>query len=151
MKPSLPDRDHPARGVQINDDVQCLVFLTIATHKRRPWLANAEVHKLLRVTWFECTAWHVGTYLLMPDHLHLFCVPRRTSCTIETWIRFWKRSFAAKHSQPNWQFQAAGWHHRLRNDESREEQWHYVTENPVRAGLVTSSKQWPHQGKIFAI
>jgi putative transposase len=24
----------------------------------------------------EATAWYVGHYLIMPDHLHFFCAPR---------------------------------------------------------------------------
>src|SRR6478672_8443810 len=33
--------------------------------------------------------------------------------------------------------------HVLRSDESYAEKWDYVRENPVRAGLVRSSNDWP--------
>jgi hypothetical protein len=46
------------------------------------------------VAWLNATAWLVGDYLLMPDHLHLFCAPRDIDMPIETWIRYWKRDFA---------------------------------------------------------
>ena len=87
----------------------------------------------------------------MPDHLHLFCAPREPSCEIETWIRYWKRIAGQEHKNPHWKFQSSGWHHRLRHDESREQQWHYITNNPLRAGLVTTPEDWPYQGKIFEI
>jgi len=39
--------------------------------------------------------------------------------------------------------------HVLRNEESYEEKWHYVRENPVRAGLVKDREEWPFWGEIF--
>jgi putative transposase len=38
--------------------------------------------------------------------------------------------------------------HVLRSSESYSQKWDYVKENPVRAGLVKSSKEWPWQGEI---
>jgi len=77
-------------------------------------------------------AWLAGDYLLMPDHLHIFCAPRDFRCTIETWSAYWKREFRLKHKRPDWKFQSRGWHHRLRDGESYSEKWLYVQENPLR-------------------
>ena len=41
--------------------------------------------------------------------------------------------------------------HVLRNDESYEDKWNYVRENPVRAGLVTKADDWPYSGEIVLI
>jgi len=41
--------------------------------------------------------------------------------------------------------------HLLRNDESYAQKWEYVRENPVRAGLVHCSEDWPYQGEIVYI
>ena len=41
--------------------------------------------------------------------------------------------------------------HLLRNGESYEQKWHYVRENPVRAGLVARAEDWLYQGEIVAI
>jgi len=35
----------------------------------------------------------------------------------------------------------------IRNSESYVQKWEYVRENPVRAGLVSRSEDWPFQGK----
>jgi putative transposase len=40
------------------------------------------------------------------------------------------------------------WDTQLRRNESYEEKWHYVIENPVRAGFVNNSEDWPYQGEI---
>jgi putative transposase len=38
--------------------------------------------------------------------------------------------------------------HVLRSRESYNQKWHYVKENPVRAGLVEQSDDWPWQGEV---
>ncbi len=157
----FPQRQNPASGVHVQLGQSNIVLLTIATEDRRPWLDNETIHQLLRQTWLEAQAWLVGDYLLMPDHLHLFCAPRDLSVTIETWIAYWKREFSLKHkrlvgtlappaqrsAQPK--FQSRGWHHRLRDGESYSEKWAYVQENPVRKGLVQRIEDWPFKGRIF--
>jgi putative transposase len=96
------------------------------------------------------TAWLVGDYLLMPDHLHLFCAPRDLKFTIERWIGYWKDCFSKTHIVPE-KFQAGGFHHRLRSGESYTEKWQNVRENPVRAGLVPRSEDWPYSGRVHEI
>jgi len=36
----------------------------------------------------------------------------------------------------------------LRSSENYSEKWHYVEQNAVRAGLVTSVDEWPYRGSI---
>ena len=45
-------------------------------------------------------------------------------------------------------FRSRGFHHRLRRDESYTDKWEYIRENPVRAGLVKDSDDWPYQGSL---
>jgi len=92
----FPKRRNPASGVHVQFGQSNIVLLTINTEKRVPWLANKTAHQLLHQTWLKATAWLVGDYLLMPDHLHLFCAPRDLHFTIETWISYWKHEFALK-------------------------------------------------------
>jgi len=76
-------RKHPASGVQINLGEPTIVFLTVNTRDRRPWLAQPLVHECLCEAWRQAQAWLVGYYLLMPDHLHLFCAPRDLTVTLD--------------------------------------------------------------------
>jgi putative transposase len=52
-------------------------FLTICTAGRRALLANDDVFAVLRAE-FEASplryGWTVGRFVVMPDHLHFFCV-----------------------------------------------------------------------------
>ena len=89
-----PQRHNPAAGVHLHSGEANLVLLTVATEHRDPWLASETNQRLLHQTWSEAQAWLVGDYLLMPDHLHLFCAPHDVRFTVETWISYWKREFS---------------------------------------------------------
>ncbi len=144
-------RQNPSGGVHLRPGRHNFVLLTVTTKDRIPWLANSEAHDLLRETWHAATAWLVTDYLLMPDHLHMFCAPRDLSFTIEQWMTFWKRDFSRRHRHEDWRFQSRGWHHRLRDDENFYEKLIYVQENPVRKGLVKEITDWPYQGSIHQL
>ena len=98
-KSARPAHRNPAAGVHLRSDEPTLVLLTVTTEKRAPWLANAEAHRLLHQVWSEASAWLVGDYLLMPDHLHLFCAPYDPGFGIERWITYWKSQFRRRHGQ----------------------------------------------------
>jgi len=96
------------------------------------------------------TAWLVCDFLLMPDHVHLFCVPGDREVAIERWTAFWKDRL--RNALPEiGAFQRGGFHHRLRSGESYAQKWQYVRENPVRAGLVARPEDWPYQGRVHQL
>jgi putative transposase len=143
-----PGRKHPARGVLISSQQPTIVYLTICTKDRRPWLANDLVHKNLEKVWQTADAWLVGYYLLMPDHLHLFCAPHRLEFALQRWVSHWKRKFSCLHLPEAGEWQRDCWNTRLRRGESYSEKWHYIQENPVKAKLVTQPEDWPYQGML---
>ena len=68
------------------------------------------------------------------------------------------RLVEASSSKSGWPFEKARtdlqegfFDHVLRNDESYQQKWIYVRDNPVRAGLAESSDDWPYQGEIVYI
>lgn len=144
----MPNRGRPAPGVFIFRGQATIVFLTVCTHDRTRWLADPKVEHDLVESWKGSTAWIVGRYVLMPDHLHLICSPIDEEVEIEAWITFWKRQFRRIHRQPTRRFQSGGFHHRLRKQESYDQRWDYVRENPVRAGLVKRAEDWPYSGEL---
>jgi len=141
-------RRRPAEGVLIFRDQPTIVFVTICGRKRRANLANDSVHNALVESWRAATAWLVGFYLIMPDHVHLFCAPQGGQHTLEEWVSFWKRRLRRQLKTFEALFQAHSFHHRLRRDESYSEKWNYVRMNPVRAGMVSDTDQWPYQGVL---
>ena len=146
-----PGRVTPAKGVHISLGGPNWVFLTLCTAQRERWLAQVSVQRTLHTIWERtATAWLVSDFLLMPDHLHLFCAPHDPRFTLERWIAFWKDRFAKLHPDTG-TFQAGGFHHRLRDSESYAQKWQYVLENPVRAALVAKPEEWPHSGRVHDI
>jgi putative transposase len=141
-------RRQPARGVHIHSTQPTIVFLTVCTRERKAWLNQDAVHETLQKVWRDANAWLVGYYLLMPDHIHLFCAPRDLHFTLESWLKFWQSQFSKAHKNPGQRFQTAAFHHRLRRQENYSEKWDYVRMNPVRKQLVANPEAWEFSGML---
>ncbi len=149
--PPKPVRKHPARGVFLSSQEPTIVFLTVCTKDRQPWLAQQHVHDALVQVWRGATAWLVGRYVLMPDHLHLFCAPGDMAVPLNTWVAYWKRQFSCLHLPGTGAWQRDCWDTRMRREESYSARWEYVRLNPVRAGLCVNPDEWPYQGEIHVL
>jgi putative transposase len=84
--------------------------------------------------------WFAYLFLLMPDHAHALMSFPPSGKTIKAIVGKWKE-WTAKHLNIQWQRDF--FEHRLRQEESRREKADYILNNPVRAGLVQKSEQWP--------
>lgn len=149
--PGLPQRRKPASGVFIDRGRPTIVFLTVCTKSRLAWLTTEEVHAALRAGWARADAWLVGEYVLMPDHLHLFCAPHDLDVSLNQWVTFWKRECTRNLGRAEWRWQSGHWDSRLRRQESYTEKWHYVRMNPVRKGLGANPEAWPFQGRMHEL
>jgi putative transposase len=144
----LRQRRHPAKGVFIFRGQATIVFVTVCTQYREPSLANDAIHEALLRTWKKADRWIIGAYMIMPDHIHFFCSPLDETIAIEKWITFWKRQLSRDLGAQAPRFQVDSFHHRLRGEESYSEKWEYVQANPVRAGFVDKSEDWPYRGVL---
>ncbi len=146
----LPDRKHPAHLPNIerfNEPV--IIFLTVCAKNRKPVLANDRVHEALVTVWAKATQWRVGRYIIMPDHIHLFCSPAvHEAENVRDWTSYWKRLASRELAdlKPIWQRDC--WDTQLRRARLYEEKWEYVVRNPVRKGLVSDPADWPYQGVL---
>ena len=136
----------PPRGFGIRP---VIIFLTVCTKEKKQILARKEIHELLQAVWKEARGWIVGRYVIMPDHVHLFCAPWGEDVPfLEEWVRFWKarasRRWPHPEERPLWQ--RSFWDTELRRLDKYDEKWDYVRYNPVRKGLVTVPEEWPYQG-----
>lgn len=127
-----------------------LVFLTVCVGERRRLLAAEEAHALLTAGWRRANRWQVGRYVVMPDHVHLFCAPCDEETPLKRWVEYWRwwvtRGWPRDSEKPIWQRDF--WDRQMRMGESYAEKWAYVRENPVRAGLVQCAEEWPYQGEM---
>ena len=153
---------------------QPLYFVTFATRdrKRIPSLHRAQ---LALEEYGHCATSKfnvaLGRYVIMPDHIHLFVRGGR-NFILSSWIGGLKRAMSvallkeAQATRPpvgrtrpvaslplqgRSLWQPGFFDHILRSDESYAEKWNYVRDNPVRAGLVETADDWPHQGEIVMI
>ncbi len=141
-----------------------LYLLTICTLMRQRILAHEDVHAAWRIYVERGLLFGVGVgrYVLMPDHIHVF-VRMGGEVTLSRWVKGMKRHLdvslqAIGHLPvvvPGTQLQSfwqpGSFDHLLRSTESYAQKWNYVRENPVRAGLVKQSDDWPFQGEIVVI
>ncbi|MGJ8652919.1 MAG: REP-associated tyrosine transposase [Opitutaceae bacterium] len=150
--PDLPARKTPAhQAVFDHGNRASIIFVTVCSAKRKPILATDVVHKLLIQSWHQADHFIVGRYVIMPDHIHLFCAPAiRDPLPIRKWIRFWKSQASKKwpnqDEHPIWQAEA--WDRQLRSGDSYSEKWAYVQNNPVRHNFVQEFKDWPYLGEL---
>jgi len=110
-------------------------------------LATPEMHESMRRSWQKATTWLVGRYVVMPDHMHLFCAPGTNPPeSLKSWVSYWKRLAAFFSGGSFWQKNF--WDTQLRGHESYAAKWEYVRNNPVRAGLAIKPEDWPYQGEM---
>src|SRR5687768_3444410 len=76
-------RRTPSQGVKIEPGQPTILFLTVCATRPANWLASQAVHDSLLSIWHSADTWLVGDYLLMPDHIHLFCSPRDLRFTVD--------------------------------------------------------------------
>jgi REP-associated tyrosine transposase len=147
---AVPDRRRPAHPPvfeRVNSPT--IVFVTVCTARRRQVLANPDAVATLRSAWRAADTWLVGRYVVMPDHVHLFCTPR-TDVTLVRWVGFWKRMatrwWPDRDLRPVWQRDC--WDTQLRTEASHDDKREYVRHNPVRHGLVRHPDEWPFEGEM---
>ena len=175
-----PERRRPAHHPPIerfNEPV--IVLVTVCAKDRIPVLACDAVHRVCRDIWQAADFWRVGRYVIMPDHVHLFCAPGRTPMpSLRQWVEFWKSRIARRVSlisggptsasaipeNPDgvepvppgdrktvklWQRDF--WDTQIRSRAHYDEKWSYVRMNPVRRGVAQMPDDWPFQGEVFPL
>jgi adenosylcobyric acid synthase len=155
------NRKHPIHLPPVDRfKTSTIIFLTVCTKNRQPLLHNDRMHELLQQAWEQADGWRVGKYLIMPDHIHLFCSPARQDFSLQAWVKYWKslvsravKGFGANcgpggtgPSMPV--FQRDFWDTQVRRGKEYGEKWDYIRANPVRAELTDHPDRWEFQGEL---
>jgi putative transposase len=127
-----------------------IIFVTTCTVKRRQILASDLARDAIVAAWSVASTWLVGRYVIMPDHIHLFCAPNIPDApSLERWMRFWKSLATRSMGEPSGTlWQRHHWDRQLRVGEAYDDKWEYVRSNPVRHGFVKQAGDWPYQGEL---
>jgi len=147
---NLPHRRHPAHPPPVDRFNQPVILLvTVATRNRVELLANKRAATALVDAWQTANRWVVGNYLIMPDHIHLFCAPGTwTRDTVKSWVAYWKRLAGQREPSLVSAFVYDCWDTQMRDPDHYARKLEYMALNPVRRGLVTASEQWPYRGRM---
>jgi REP element-mobilizing transposase RayT len=91
VKSEMNDRKHLKRlhGIWENHP---RYFITVCVHGRRKILATSAVHEVLRTHWeksLDLYGWAIGSYVIMPDHVHFFCTDAAGATTLSQMIGAW--------------------------------------------------------------
>ncbi|MEI7880725.1 MAG: transposase [bacterium] len=147
---TLLDRNYPAHPVPVSRHNTCIILhVTICTHQRKAILTDQKFHACLRGKWTEAKHWRVGNYVIMADHIHMFCIPGITPPQpLASWIGYWKRMVSREFpaARPLWQKDF--WDTQMRTLDQYTEKLSYVRMNPVRKELVSAPEDWPFSGEL---
>jgi REP element-mobilizing transposase RayT len=146
----LPKRRHLRRiPVWLPLDSPVVYFVTACCYRRQPlFIADGPV-RVAADCFRRCQerhGWEVSQTCFMPDHVHLFALPmRQREQPVEEFMRAWKSAVMLRLGRGRiWQ--AGVFDHLLRSDESADQKWEYVRQNPVRAGLCNRPEDYRWSG-----
>ena len=144
---------HPAHPVPVRRHNEPIVLhVTVTTFQRRQVLTDERVHAAMVQVWRQATHWLTGYYLIMPDHIHLFCAPGvDIPLSVRRWAGYWKRRSGEIEANLKRQFQEDCWDTQMRSQEHYLRKLEYVRNNPVRWGLVQKPEDWPYQGNVHSL
>jgi putative transposase len=135
---------HPPRiPVLLGLDQSIIYFVTFCVEGRRHVLDNDDAFAAFRQA-IARLDWHVLAAVLMPDHVHLLAGPSDRDAAVGELSAAIKRRMRKALNAP-WAWQPGCFDRLLRREESAEEKWNYIRENPVRAGLVPHWSDWPYR------
>jgi putative transposase len=143
-------RGHPAHPAPVDRHNRPVILLvTVATVNRLPVLASRDSEAALLDAWRRSSHWVVGNYVLMPDHVHLFCGPGVwPTRSVKGWVAYWKRLAGAAECAIKGAFVWDCWDTQMRNQDHYARKLEYVAQNPVREGLVERAEDWPFRGRL---
>ena len=147
----LPVRKRPAHCSPVEvGNRSVILFLTVCSCRKKQVFATRDAFQRLIFAWGRADAWVVGRFVVMPDHIHLFCGQATGRLGVRSWVKFWKslvsRDWHCPEDKPLWQTDV--WDTQIRTGNQYDEKWLYIRENPVRRGLVKVADDWPHQGQL---
>ncbi len=91
------------------------------------------------------------TYCLMPDHIHLLWLGLRRDTDQRNGMKFLREHLGPLLRPHHFQHQAHD--HVLKDEERKQDAFaricFYILANPVRAGLIKDTEEWPYTGAVI--
>ncbi|MGB8356906.1 MAG: hypothetical protein WCD79_23620 [Chthoniobacteraceae bacterium] len=123
-------------------------FVTLCVHHREPRLDNPEVFAAIKTSIAQIKRWTFIAGVVMPDHFHALVTPVfDRELSVGDFSTGFKK-LLKKQLPHSWEWQRGCFDRLLRSDESAQNKWHYIRENPVRHGYVNQWHEWPYHINI---
>lgn len=133
-----------------------IYLITMVTHERRKIFESLQSARLVVNQLSGIDAEDLAStlaFVVMPDHVHWFCqlgdamTLSRVVQKVKSGVTRALRRQTINVSGPVWQ---DGFHdHAIRKDEDLKTVCRYIIANPVRAGLVTTAREYSHWDCIW--
>jgi putative transposase len=128
-------------------------FVTLTTNFRKRVFAsdlNARALSAQIPPFFSARSFEVLAYCVMPDHLHLLLEGTAEGSDLREAVRAWKQrtgyDWKTRTGTQLWQ---PGFHDRvLREHHDTRSVVRYILQNPVRAGVVKTPREYPWSGSL---
>ncbi len=126
-----------------------IVFLTIVTNKRDPWIARWNAYAFVRAKLGVLARGYglkIRAWVLLPDHLHLLF--RQGRADYSKVVTAFKRGIGAEFkarqliSAGDSLWQARFWEHTIKDDADLDKCISYIHCNPVKHGLSEFPRDW---------
>jgi len=152
-------KSHPRRlrrlapGFIRNEELRSYL-ITICIQDREKVLASKNYFEKLKEFLLDSPGryrWFPTLFVIMPDHIHLMANESYKAARIGDWIKALKvitKRKMADEANVKWRWQSGFHDHLFRSEKSMEEKAYYLTNNPVRAGLVATQSEWKFGGSI---
>lgn len=130
-----------------------MLFFTVVTHQRRPWLIEYPAIERLRKSFrhvMETRPFSIDAIVILPDHLHcIWQLPEGDNNFPERWRQIkrfvsigLRSTLNARNEKELWQRRY--WEHLIRGEEDWQQHMDYIHYNPVKHGYVCRPLDWPH-------
>jgi REP element-mobilizing transposase RayT len=154
MAKHFPQRKHLKRiPVWLPSDQVVTYFVTACTANARDLFTEDDVIRtaassLLRIA--DRLGWEIHKVCFMPNHVHMLISPLEDrEKNLSVFMQRWKSSVTQRFRTAGIEdkiWQSEFFDRLLRSDESAEQKWEYIEQNPVRAGLVRKTEEYVYCG-----
>jgi len=125
-------------------------FVTSVTWQRRELFRREKTARLFLETLFayrERELFQLYEFVVMPDHFHPLIAPKAT-IAVERAMQFIKGGFSHRFMKETGSkmeiWERSFTNHRIPDERDYEKHRRYIQENPVRAGFVKVSRDYPY-------
>ena len=133
-------------GLKRFQQAEFLHFITFSCFHRLPYLSSPEPKSLTEQILEQTRARHrarIYGYVLMPEHIHLL-INEPPEILLDQFLKSFKQSVSRALKGTRNQFWQTRYYDRnIRGEEARFEVIHYLHQNPVTRGLVSTPDQYP--------